>query len=128
MITVDVGGLVTTTIRKAEKGVTCDTCGRHLIFGEAALVDVTHTGGVWCGRECFALDGAAGRIRDEREEMHYNTPRAGSHVCWQSTFDGWRTGRFVGLAPGDNGSKGDPFVAVDASNGRVHVRLSALTW
>lgn len=53
-------------------------------------------------------------------------PRTGDTVCWQSPFDGWRTGTYVGLAPGDSG-QGDPFVAVDSHNGRVHVRLSSLS-
>jgi hypothetical protein len=53
-------------------------------------------------------------------------PDPGTKVYWQ-TFGEHRVGTFIGLAPGDHGH-GDPYVAVDASNGRVHVRLSALVW
>ncbi len=54
-------------------------------------------------------------------------PAKGVPVSWHSPFDGWRSGTYVGLAPGDNG-QGDPFVTVDSHNGRVHVRLSALAY
>jgi hypothetical protein len=53
-------------------------------------------------------------------------PPVGTVVSWYSPFAGWRFGSFLGLAPGDNG-KGDPFVAIRAANGIVHVRLSALS-
>lgn len=52
---------------------------------------------------------------------------SGGEVCWKRIGGEWVTGHFVGLAPGDPGG-GDPFVAVDAPNGRVHIRLSALSW
>ncbi len=55
-------------------------------------------------------------------------PAAGARVHWATMFGEWRSGVFVGLAPGDSGGPGDPFVAVDAPNGRVHLRLSAISW
>ena len=53
-------------------------------------------------------------------------PKAGQLVCWFTMFGEWRTGEFIGLAPGDSG-QGDAFVAVRAYNGVVHLRLSALS-
>jgi hypothetical protein len=54
-------------------------------------------------------------------------PTAGTTVFWQRIDGAWASGEFLGLAPGDSGV-GDPYVAVHASNGVVHIRLSALGW
>lgn len=48
-------------------------------------------------------------------------PKINQEVCWESPFDGWRFGEYLGVAPG-----GRDFAKVRTLNGVVHVRFDVL--